>query len=143
MARKSRKVPGLGASTEVAEELPPGSYLVRVAKAEYSYSFRKPFLALTFRVVEPLAFRNQAFNSRQYCTAKELWKLSWFLRDFEYSRALLDDDELDERRLLGREGIVKVSYAVLDRFRDVSLEAFAPAHCWEKLVVPSALVEAS
>jgi len=143
MAMKSRRVPGLGASTEAADQLSPGTYLVRIAKAEYSYSFRKPFLALTFRVIEPLPFRNQVFTSRLYCTAKELWKLSWFLREFEYSRALLDEDELDERRLRGREGVVKISHAVVDRLRYVSLEAFAPAHCWERIVVPSALADAS
>jgi hypothetical protein len=71
---------------------------------------------------------------RLYCSVKAVWKLSWFLRDFNYPAELLDRDELDEKVLVGLSGIVKVSHTTLNGRTYLNLEAFAPAERWRQQV---------
>jgi hypothetical protein len=70
-----------------------------------------------------------------WCTPKALWKLSWFLRDFGYDAELIDRDEIDEKRLVGLRGVVKVSHTTVNGRRFTNLEAFAPAETWDEVPV--------
>ena len=56
--------------------------------------------------------------------------LAWFLRDFRYSRELLDRDEIDTRALIGLEGVVHISHEIARGRSATKLEAFAPAADW-------------
>jgi hypothetical protein len=40
-------------------------------------------------------------SGRLLCTAKALWKLGWFLRDFTHDPELLGRDEVDEKPCRG------------------------------------------
>ena len=62
-----------------------------------------------------------------------LQKLNWFLRDFGYDAESLDRDEVDERRLVGLQGVAKVSHVVYDGVPLVRFDGFAPASRWEEL----------
>ena len=56
----------------------------------------------------------------------------WFLRDFNYNIDLLGRDELDEKALLGLQGIVRVSHTTLNGHSFLNLDGFAPAADWEE-----------
>jgi hypothetical protein len=67
-----------------------------------------------------------------YCTERALWKLDWFLRDFEYDRELLSRDQIDEKALLGLRGVIRTSHTALNGRSYQNLDAFAPAADWEE-----------
>ena len=115
-----------------------GIFLVRVERASYRYHPKKPFFVLLFAILKPEEFSGKTVSGRLYCTAKALWKLSWFLRDFGYDAELLGQDEVDEKALVGLRGIVKVSRAVVNGRYFVNLDAFSPAGEWGELPVASA-----
>ena len=73
-----------------------------------------------------------------YCTAKALWKLGWFLRDFLYDPDLLGREEIDEKAVLGLRGVVKVSHTILNGRSWLNFDGFAPASQWEELSSASA-----
>ena len=78
-------------------------------------------------------------SGRLYCTEKALWKLSWFLRDFGYDTELLGRDELDEKRLVGLEGVIKVSHTTVNGRTYLNLDAFASPGEWDEFtLVPPA-----
>jgi len=54
------------------------------------------------------------------------------LRDFGYNADLLGRDELDEKALLGLQGIVRVSHTVLNGHSFLNFDGFAPAGDWEE-----------
>ena len=58
--------------------------------------------------------------------------IRWFLRDFGYNTDLLRRDELDEKALLGLQGIVRVSHTVLNGHSFLNFDGFAPAADWEE-----------
>jgi len=62
-----------------------------------------------------------------------MWKLSWFLRDFGYGTELMNKDEIDDKALVGLQGIVKVSHAIVHGLSLLNLDGFAPAARWEEL----------
>jgi hypothetical protein len=92
----------------------------------------KPFLALRFVVLEPKLFASQSFAGRLYCTERALWKLDWFLRDFEYDRELLSRDQIDEKALLGLRGVIRTSHTAVNGRSYQNLDGFAPAAEWEE-----------
>ena len=114
-------------------ELPVGICLVRVDKVQYRLHVRQPFYLLRLSVLEPHAFAGQVISGRLYCTAKALWKLGWFLRDFGYDRERLNRDEVEERAIIGLCGIVKIRYTVVHGTSLVNLDGFAPASQWPEL----------
>ena len=129
-----RQLPGLCETVaEAKPPLPDGIFLVRVDGAQYRWHSQKPFYVLPFSVLEPKQFAGAAVIGRLYCTAKAMWKLGWFLRDFIYDPELLSRSEVDERALRGLVGIVKISHTVINGTRLVSLDGFAPAKQWEEL----------
>ena len=82
-------------------------------RARFQRQAQKPYYTLTLSILEPVRFAGQGISSRIYCTRKGLWKLNWFLRDFGYDSELLGRDEVDERQLVGLNGVVKISPIVI------------------------------
>ena len=108
-----RQIQGLSRVADTDEEIADGVYLVRVAGFRYQPKRQKPFYAIDFSIVEPRLLSGRLLSSRLYATPKALWKLGWFLRDFGYAPDLIDHDEVDEKAVLGLEGVVKVSHVVV------------------------------
>jgi len=127
-----RRFPGLHQATQPAE-VEDGLYLVRIHRAQYRWHAQKPFLAIQFAVLEPNPFAGSLISGRIYCTEKALWKLSWFLRDFGYDMELLGRDELEEKRLIGLTGVVKITHTTVNGTSLLNLDGFAPAARWEEL----------
>jgi hypothetical protein len=129
-----RQITGLRAADHcAADQIPDGVFLVRVQQARFQQQARKPYYTLTLAIFEPNRFAGQAISSRLYCSAKVLWKLNWFLRDFGYDTELLGRDEVDETRLLGLKGVVKISHIVFNGASLLRLDGFAPASRWKEL----------
>ncbi len=124
-----RRFQGLG-SARAEAEVPDGVFLARVEQVRYSSERQKPFYTIRFRVLEPAPVAGRTFSGRIYCTAKALWKLSWFLRDFGYDPELLGRDEIEERSLVGLQGVVKISHTVVNGRPLINLDAFAPTSAW-------------
>jgi hypothetical protein len=121
------------ADRSTAHEVPDGLYLVRVTRAQYRWHAQKPFYILRFTVMEPKENAGHSISGRLYCTPKALWKLSWFLRDFGYDTESLGRDEIDEKNMLGLQGVVKISHAVVNGTSLLNLDGFAPVSQWEEL----------
>ena len=56
-----------------------------------------------------------------------------FLRDFGYDVELLGRDEVDERQLVGLQGVVKISHIVFNGASLNRFDGFAPVSRWEEL----------
>jgi hypothetical protein len=129
-----RRFQGLSVTSRPAtDEVPDGVFLVRVERAQYHWHAQKPYYVLRFSVLEPKQFSSHLLTGRIYCTAKALWKLSWFLRDFGYDAELLGNDEIDDKCLVGLQGVIKISHVVLNGASVLNLDAFAPAAQWDEL----------
>jgi hypothetical protein len=136
-----RRIPGLSQAALPISEVPDGVYLVRVAHIQYRWDKQKPHFKVQFAVAEPNQFLGTSLSARLYCTAKALWKLSWFLRDFGYDTELFGRDELDEKRLVGLQGVVKVSHTNVSGRTYLNLDAFAPAGEWDEFMVVASAAE--
>ena len=121
------------ADASTTSEVPDGLYLVRVERAQYRWHAQKPFYSLCFSVLEPKVWAGRSLTGRIYCTSKALWKLNWFLRDFGYDTESLGRDEIEDKHLVGLQGIVKISHTVLNGTAMLNLDGFAPASRWEEL----------
>ncbi len=128
-----RQIAGLHNAASAEEEIPDGLYLVQVRRVQYRWQAQKPFYLVRFVVLEPKASAQVAFSARLYCTAKALWKLAWFLRDFGYDAGLLADDQIDEKALIGLRGVVEISHATVHGISVLNLDGFAPAARWPEL----------
>ena len=116
-----------------ADEIPEGVFLVRVDKAQYRWHTRKPYYILRLSVLEPQDLAGRIISGRVYCTAKSMWKLGWFLRDFLYDPVLLGREEVDEKALSGLRGVVKISHTTVNGTSLLNFDGFAPASQWEEL----------
>ena len=125
------------ADRSAAHEVPDGLYLVRVTRAQYRWHAQKPFYIVRFAVIEPKESAGHSVTGRLYLTPKALWKLSWFLRDFGYDTESLGRDEIDEKNLVGLQGVVKISHAVVNGTSLLNLDGFAPTSQWGELPTPS------
>jgi hypothetical protein len=123
------------ADRSAADEVPDGLYLVQVTRAQYRWHAQKPFYVVCFAVIEPKESTGHSISGRLYCTLKALWKLSWFLRDFGYDTESLGRDEIEEKNLVGLQGVVKVSHAVVNGTSLLNLDGFAPAGQWEEVSI--------
>ena len=128
-----RRFEGLHESSSAADDLPQGLFLVRVVRAQYRWHAQKPYYTLRFIVLEPSLYAGRAIAGRLYCTAKALWKLNWFLRDFGYESDLLGHDEIDDKHLVGLHGVLKISRVVVNGTPLTNLDGFAPASQWADL----------
>jgi hypothetical protein len=125
------------ADQSIAGQVRDGVLLVRVERAHHRWDARKPFYLLRFSVLEPKELTGNSVVGRLYCTPRALWKLNWFLRDFGYDTELLERDEIDEKRLVGISGVVKISHTVVNGTALLNLDGFAPASRWEELTAGS------
>ena len=116
-----------------ADQVPDGVFLVRVEKAQYRWHAQKPFYLLWLSVLEPQVFAGRTISGRVYCTARALWKLGWFLRDFLYDPESLGREEVDEKALAGLRGVVKISHSTVSGISLLNFDGFAPASQWEEL----------
>jgi hypothetical protein len=137
-----RRFQGLASTAQATGEVPDGAFLARVEQVRYCRERQKPYYSLVFSVLEPEPLVGRRFSGRLYCTAKALWKLTWFLRDFSYDAELLGRDEIDDQALVGLRGVVKISHAVVNGHAVVNLDAFAPAGAWESISPVTPLVRA-
>jgi hypothetical protein len=129
-----REIAGLHAADRCsADPVPDGVFLVRVQRATFRRQAQKPYYTLVLAVVEPRRFSGNTLSGRIYCTPKALWKLNWFLRDFGYDAELLGRDEVDEKKLVGLTGVVKISHIVFNHASLLRFDGFAPAGRWEEL----------
>ena len=126
----TRHIPGLHRESSNASNQLEGVFLVRVERAFSRWHPTRPFYLLRFSVIEPKEHRGHCLTGRIYCTPKTLWCLSWFLWDFNYNADLLGRDELDEKALLGLQGIVRVSHRLLSGHSFLNFDGFAPAADW-------------
>jgi len=126
-----RRVPGLHQQDRSARQLPDGALLVSVQRVLY-INGQKPYFAISFKVIRPQIYAGQQISTRLYCTDRALWKLHWFLQEFQYDPKLLDQDEIDEKALLGLRGVVKISRASVNGRTFTNLDAFAPESAWSE-----------
>jgi hypothetical protein len=113
--------------------VPDGLFLVRVDRVRYCWHANKPFYSIRFAVLEPKHLAGCLITGRLYCTARAMWKLSWFLRDFGYDAELLNKDEIDDKALIGLQGVVKISHVIVHGLSLLNLDGFAPLVRWEEL----------
>jgi hypothetical protein len=119
------RIAGLRETTVSAgNDVPDGVYLVRVDRAHYRWHHS---------VLEPREIAGRAVSGRLYCTARAMWKLGWFLRDFLYDPDLLSQEEVDEKALSGLRGVVKISHTTVHGISLLNFDGFAPASQWPAL----------
>jgi hypothetical protein len=129
-----RRIQGLvDTGPPTSDQVPDSVFLVRVEKAQYRWHAQKPFYLLRLSVLEPEEFAGRTISGRVYCTAKALWKLGWFLRDFLYDPESLGREEVDEKALAGLRGVVKISHTIVNGTSLLNFDGFAPASQWEEL----------
>jgi hypothetical protein len=130
-----RYIPGLHSEAKNSDDLLEGLFLVRVDRANYRWHAHKPFFSIRFAVLEPKEHHSRCISGRLYCTPKALWRLNWFLRDFGYDTDLLGRDEVDEKALIGLNGIIRTSRKTLAGRSFLNFDGFAPAAEWETLSI--------
>jgi hypothetical protein len=108
-------------------------FLVGVDRVQYRWHAQKPYYSIRFTVLEPRHLAGCLITGRLYCTARAMWKLSWFLCDFGYDIELLGKDEIDDQALLGLKGVLKVSHAIVHGISMLNLDGFASAARWQEL----------
>ena len=129
-----RQITGLHAADRcAADQVPDGVFLVRVQRVVYRQQAKKPYYTVSMAILEPHRFAEHVISSRVYCHPKALWKLNWFLRDFGYDVELLGRDEVDERQLVGLQGVVKISHIVFNGASLLRLDGFASVDKWKEL----------
>ena len=94
---------------------------------------QKPYYQIRFAVLEPKHLAGCLITGRLYCTARAMWKLSWFLRDFGYDTELLGKDEIDDQALVGLQGVLKISHTIVHGISVLNLDGFAPLSRWKEL----------
>jgi hypothetical protein len=135
-----RRIQGLSnTSSSRSDRVPDGVFLVRVDRAQYRWHAQKPFYILRLSVLEPPELAGRTISGRVYCTAKALWKLGWFLRDFLYDPELLGREEIDEKALSGLRGMVKISHRTVNGTSQLNFDGFAPASQWTVLASATCL----
>ena len=121
------------ADRSAIESVPDGLFLVRVDRVRYRWHTQKPYYQIRFAVLEPKHLAGCLITGRLYCTARAMWKLSWFLRDFGYDTELLGKDEIDDQALVGLQGVLKISHTIVHGISVLNLDGFAPLSRWKEL----------
>ena len=126
------KIPGLN---HTREKLPlvEGMYRARVVRFEPAGHAPNPCRAASFLILEPASYQGRHVRARLYCHDRALWKLRWFLSDFGYDAELLAAEELDDRRVVGLEGVIRLAYWGTDGSRRLDVEGFAPTERWVEI----------
>ncbi len=115
--------------------VPDGLFLVRVDRAQYRWHKQKPYYEIRFAVLKPKHLVGCFLTGRLYCTARAMWKLSWFLRDFGYDPERLARNEIEDNALVDLWGVIKVSQVTVHGMSLLNFDGFAPAARWEELSV--------
>jgi hypothetical protein len=126
------KIQGLSHTTERIP-LVEGLYRVRVVRFEPAGHAAKPCRAATFLILDPPQYAGRHVRARLYCHDRALWKLRWFLSDFSYDAELLAAELLDDRRVVGLEGVIRLAYWGSDGHRRLDVQGFAPTDRWGDL----------
>ena len=131
-----RYISGLNrANASSTEGIPDGLFLVRIDRAQYRWHAQKPYYLIRCVVLEPKRLAGNSITGSLYCTPKALWKLNWFLRDFGYDLELLRRDEIDDKSLVGLQGVVKTTHSIVNGTSLLNLDGFAPVSQWEEMSV--------
>jgi hypothetical protein len=110
-----------------------GVYRARVVGCRPAGHSAEPCRAVTFRILDPAPYAGHYVRTRLYCHDRTLWKLRWFLSDFDYDPELLAADILDDRHVVGLEGIIRLAYwGTYGRFR-LDVEGFSRADRWPEI----------
>jgi hypothetical protein len=128
------------ADRSAINSVPDGLFLVRIDRVRYRWHPQKPYYSILFAILEPKHLAGCLITGRLYCTARAMWKLSWFLHDFGYDTELLNKDEIDDKALVGLKGIVKISHVIVHGLSLLNLDGFAPLARWEELS-PASITE--
>jgi hypothetical protein len=126
------RIQGLSQSSE-RKPLVEGLYRARVVRFEPAGHAAKPCRTATFLILEPAAYSGRYVRTRLYCHERALWKLRWFLSDFGYDAELMAAEELDDRRVVGLEGVIRLAYWGTDGHRRLDVQGFAPADRWPEV----------
>ncbi len=126
------KIQGLSHASE-RKPLVEGLYRARVVRFEPAGHAAKPCRTATFLILEPTAHSGRYVRTRLYCHDRALWKLRWFLSDFGYDPGLMAAEELDDRRVVGLEGVIRLAYWGTDGHRRLDVQGFAPLDRWVEL----------
>lgn len=126
------KIQGL---SQVSERKPliEGLYRARVVRFEPAGHAAKPCRTATFLILEPAPCSGRYVRTRLYCHERALWKLRWFLSDFGYDPGLMAAEELDDRRVVGLEGVIRLSFWGSDSHRRLDVQGFASLDRWAEL----------
>jgi hypothetical protein len=121
--------------SQLSERIPlvEGLYRARVVRFEPAGHAAKPCRAATFLILDPPQYAGRHVRTRLYCHEQALWKLRWFLSDFGYDAELLAAEELDDRRVVGLEGVIRLAYWGADGHRRLDVQGFAPGERWGEL----------
>jgi hypothetical protein len=112
--------------------VPDGLFLVRVVHARYRWHRRNPFYEIRFAVLKPKHLIGAFITSRLDCGPKAMWKVGWFLREFQYDPQPLRRGEIDDQALVDLWGVIKVSHAIIRGVTVLRLDAFSSADRWEE-----------
>jgi hypothetical protein len=126
------RIQGLSKASEPAP-LVEGLYLARVVRFELAGHAAKPCRAATFLILEPALHAGRHVRARLYCHDRALWKLQWFLKDFGYDPELLAAEVLDDRRVVGLEGVIRLGHWGTDGQRRLDVQGFARKERWLEL----------
>jgi hypothetical protein len=125
-------IQGLNQPSE-RKPLVEGLYKARVVKFEPAGHAAKPCRTATFSILEPDSYSGRYVKTRLYCHDRALWKLRWFLSDFGYDAELMAAEELDDRRVVGLEGVIRLSFWGLNGNRRLDVQGFAKLERWADL----------
>ncbi len=128
------KIPGLSQAGNERKPLIEGLYRARVVRCEPAGHAAKPCRTVTFLVMEPAEYAGRYVRTRLYCHERALWKLRWFLSDFGYDRELMAAEELDDKRVVGLEGVIRLDYWGGDGHRRLDVQGFARSERWAELM---------
>ena len=128
-----RHIEGLRGDSPKTPSILEGVFLVRVDRVFYRWHPNRPFYVLRLIILEPKEHHSRYISGRLYCTPKALWRLNWFLRDFGYDTELLGRDEVDEKTLIGLNGVIRTSRKTLASRSFLNFDGFAHAAEWETL----------
>jgi hypothetical protein len=126
------KIQGLSQATE-RNPLVEGLYRARVVRFGPPGHAAKPCRRVTFLILDPAPYAGRYVRSRLYWHERALRKLRWFLQDFNYDAELLAEDDLDDRQVVGLEGVIRLAYWRHDGYRRLDVEGFAPSERWGNL----------
>jgi hypothetical protein len=103
------KVNGLGRSTKQSP-LAEGFYRARVVRFGPAGHAAKPCVAATFEVLQAIRVRRLPHPDASYRHERAVRPLRGFLSALKYDSEPFEPDELDDRNVVGVEGVIRLAY---------------------------------